>query len=74
MHIYLILCFNYVTSIIFFQIKLYVSFEKNTPFLQGELFGKFLHGSTLEECYSAVASVADGWLDLLDVCKTCLLG
>ncbi|CAN4107239.1 unnamed protein product [Withania somnifera] len=33
---------------------------------QAELFGKFLHGSTLEECYSAVASVADRWLDLLD--------
>ncbi|RZB74984.1 DNA polymerase epsilon catalytic subunit A-like [Glycine soja] len=33
---------------------------------QAELFDKFLHGSTLEECYSAVASVANGWLDLLD--------
>ncbi|XP_055836278.1 DNA polymerase epsilon catalytic subunit A-like [Solanum dulcamara] len=33
---------------------------------QAELFDKFLHGSTLEECYSAVASVADRWLDLLD--------
>ncbi|EXB53718.1 DNA polymerase epsilon catalytic subunit A [Morus notabilis] len=31
-----------------------------------ELFDKFLHGSTLEECYSAVASVANCWLDLLD--------
>ncbi|KAK7271283.1 hypothetical protein RJT34_27054 [Clitoria ternatea] len=31
-----------------------------------ELFGKFLHGSTLEECYAAVASVANQWLDLLD--------
>lgn len=37
--------------------------------LQAELFDKFLHGSTLEECYSAVASVANRWLDLLDVCK-----
>ncbi|ESW04397.1 hypothetical protein PHAVU_011G091900 [Phaseolus vulgaris] len=33
---------------------------------QAELFDKFLHGSTLEECYSAVASVANRWLDLLD--------
>lgn len=40
--------------------------------LQAELFDKFLHGSTLEECYSAVASVANRWLDLLDVCQ-CLM-
>ncbi|KAK7262191.1 hypothetical protein RJT34_29753 [Clitoria ternatea] len=33
---------------------------------QAELFDKFLHGSTLEECYAAVASVANQWLDLLD--------
>eukprot|EP01018_Ginkgo_biloba_P017404 Gb_06608 [translate_table: standard] len=33
---------------------------------QAEVFDKFLHGSTLEECYSAVASVANRWLDLLD--------
>ncbi|XP_057955577.1 DNA polymerase epsilon catalytic subunit A-like [Malania oleifera] len=33
---------------------------------QAELFDKFLHGSTLEECYLAVASVANLWLDLLD--------
>ncbi|XP_061359270.1 DNA polymerase epsilon catalytic subunit A-like [Gastrolobium bilobum] len=33
---------------------------------QAELFDKFLHGSTLEECYLAVASVANRWLDLLD--------
>ncbi|KAG2397467.1 DNA polymerase epsilon catalytic subunit [Vigna angularis] len=33
---------------------------------QAELFDKFLHGSSLEECYSAVASVANRWLDLLD--------
>lgn len=38
-------------------------------YLQAELFDKFLHGSTLEECYSAVASVANRWLDLLDVCE-----
>lgn len=36
-------------------------------YLQAELFDKFLHGSTLEECYSAVAAVANRWLDLLDV-------
>ena len=35
---------------------------------QAELFDKFLHGSTLDECYSAVAAVANRWLDLLDVC------
>ncbi|XP_062118396.1 DNA polymerase epsilon catalytic subunit A-like [Humulus lupulus] len=33
---------------------------------QAELFDKFLNGSTLVECYSAVASVANRWLDLLD--------
>ncbi|KAK4760568.1 hypothetical protein SAY87_005461 [Trapa incisa] len=33
---------------------------------QAELFDKFLHGTTLEECYSSVAAVADRWLDLLD--------
>ncbi|CAM8878713.1 unnamed protein product [Rhodiola kirilowii] len=33
---------------------------------QAELFDKFLHGSTLEECYASVASIANRWLDLLD--------
>ncbi|XP_077235840.1 DNA polymerase epsilon catalytic subunit A-like [Tasmannia lanceolata] len=33
---------------------------------QAEVFDKFLHGTTLEECYAAVASVANRWLDLLD--------
>ncbi|PKA64815.1 DNA polymerase epsilon catalytic subunit A [Apostasia shenzhenica] len=33
---------------------------------QAEVFDKFLRGSTLEECYAAVASVANRWLDLLD--------
>ncbi|XP_022730050.1 DNA polymerase epsilon catalytic subunit A-like isoform X3 [Durio zibethinus] len=33
---------------------------------QAEIFDKFLNGSTLEECYSAVAAVANCWLDLLD--------
>ncbi|XP_047319798.1 DNA polymerase epsilon catalytic subunit A-like isoform X2 [Impatiens glandulifera] len=33
---------------------------------QAELFNRFLHGSTLEECYHEVASVANRWLDLLD--------
>ncbi|KAF5367571.1 hypothetical protein D9758_003792 [Tetrapyrgos nigripes] len=32
---------------------------------QSQLFEKFLLGSTLEECYSAVAQVADQWLDVL---------
>ena len=54
----------------------YIFFSKLSPSvckilscLQAELFDKFLHGSTLEECYSAVASVANRWLDLLDVRK-----
>ncbi|XP_062084203.1 DNA polymerase epsilon catalytic subunit A-like isoform X2 [Humulus lupulus] len=40
---------------------------------QAELFDKFLDGSTLAECYSAVASVANRWLDLLDAicCGRC---
>ena len=33
---------------------------------QGEVFERFLAGSTLAECYAAVAAVADRWLDLLD--------
>lgn len=33
---------------------------------QAEVFDRFLHGTTLEECYLAVASVANRWLDLLD--------
>ncbi|KAG0453679.1 hypothetical protein HPP92_024983 [Vanilla planifolia] len=33
---------------------------------QAEVFDKFLQGSTLEECYAAVAAVANRWLDLLD--------
>ncbi|KAK9126454.1 hypothetical protein Scep_015300 [Stephania cephalantha] len=32
-----------------------------------EVFEKFLHGNTLEECYAQIASVANRWLDLLDV-------
>lgn len=35
---------------------------------QAEIFDNFLHGETLEECYAAVAAVADRWLDLLEVC------
>jgi len=35
---------------------------------QAEIFENFLHGETLEECYAAVAAVADRWLDLLEVC------
>ncbi|KAI3971229.1 hypothetical protein MKX01_021996 [Papaver californicum] len=33
---------------------------------QAEVFDKFLDGQTLEQCYSAVAAVANRWLDLLD--------
>jgi len=32
---------------------------------QSSVFEAFLKGSTLEECYSAVARVADYWLDVL---------
>ncbi|KAI9204184.1 uncharacterized protein BJ171DRAFT_442631 [Polychytrium aggregatum] len=32
---------------------------------QSQIFKVFLEGSTLEECYSAVASVANQWLDIL---------
>ena len=31
-----------------------------------QVFEQFLEGETLEECYAAVASVANRWLDLLD--------
>jgi DNA polymerase epsilon subunit 1 len=33
---------------------------------QSEVFDQFLEGDTLEECYQAVAAVANRWLDLLD--------
>ncbi|KAG0452543.1 hypothetical protein HPP92_025207 [Vanilla planifolia] len=36
---------------------------------EAEVFDKFLQGSTLEECYAAVAAVANRWLDLLDVSR-----
>lgn len=32
---------------------------------QSQIFDKFLLGSTTEECYAAVAQVADQWLDIL---------
>jgi len=32
---------------------------------QSSVFEAFLKGETLEECYSAVARVADYWLDVL---------
>ncbi|KAL1944013.1 hypothetical protein VTO73DRAFT_3831 [Trametes versicolor] len=32
---------------------------------QSQIFEKFLLGSTLDECYAAVAQVADRWLDVL---------
>jgi len=43
---------------------------------QSSVFEAFLKGETLEECYSAVARVADYWLDVLfsKVCgKYCAL-
>ena len=33
---------------------------------QGEVFDQFLKGDTLEECYKAVGTVANRWLDMLD--------
>lgn len=30
------------------------------------MFDYFLKGGTLEECYEAVAAVANRWLDMLD--------
>ncbi|KXZ56813.1 hypothetical protein GPECTOR_1g732 [Gonium pectorale] len=33
---------------------------------QAEVFEQFLSGSSLEQCYAAVAAVANRWLDLLD--------
>ncbi|KAI0646313.1 DUF1744-domain-containing protein [Trametes meyenii] len=32
---------------------------------QSQIFEKFLLGTTLEECYAAVAQIADRWLDVL---------
>ena len=32
----------------------------------GQVFEHFLAGETLQECYSAVAAVANRWLDMLD--------
>ncbi|KAI7906423.1 uncharacterized protein BX663DRAFT_496365 [Cokeromyces recurvatus] len=32
---------------------------------QSEIFNVFLEGNTLEECYAAVAKIADRWLDVL---------
>lgn len=32
---------------------------------QSSVFESFLKGNTLEECYNAVAAVADYWLDVL---------
>ena len=31
-----------------------------------QVFERFLLGETLEECYDAVAEVANRWLDMLD--------
>jgi DNA polymerase epsilon subunit 1 len=33
-----------------------------------QVFEQFLAGGTLQECYNAVAAVANRWLDLLDTC------
>ena len=39
---------------------------KLVKLFQEEIFGRFLDGKTLEECYACVASVANRWLDVLD--------
>ena len=39
---------------------------KLVKIFQEMIFSKFLEGTTLEECYASVASVADQWLDVLD--------
>jgi len=39
---------------------------KLVKLFQEEIFGRFLDGSTLKECYACVASVANRWLDVLD--------
>ena len=36
-----------------------------------KVFERFLLGDTLEECYEAVAEVANRWLDMLDT-QVCL--
>lgn len=33
---------------------------------QSQVFDNFLHGETLEECYEAVGSCANEWLDIID--------
>lgn len=33
---------------------------------RAQVFDQFLQGKTLEECYAAVAAVANRWLDLID--------
>lgn len=65
------MCF-YILRIRLLPSKLTFSIHEMHSLLQAELFDKFLNGSSLEECYSAVAAVANRWLDLLDVCKTLL--
>ena len=44
------------------------------PSLQGEVFDQFLRGDSLEECYAAVAAVANRWLDMLDTRVSELIG
>lgn len=45
---------------------------KLVKIFQSEVFGCFLYGDTLEECYGAVAQVANRWLDMLDTHGGCL--
>ena len=39
---------------------------------QGEVFVHFLDGKSLDECYGAVAEIANHWLDVLDNCGDAL--
>ena len=39
---------------------------KLVKIFQGEVFDHFLHGSSLNECYSACAKVADRWYSILE--------
>jgi DNA polymerase epsilon subunit 1 len=48
-----------------FEVKRRGELQLIKIFQSSEIFDKFLLGSTTEECYAAVAQVADQWLDVL---------
>jgi len=39
---------------------------------QSQVFGRFLDGNTLKECYACVADVANHWIDVIDTRGDCL--